>query len=268
LFQDRIAGSMTLSTGGLMRHSLLLAIGLAAASVATAAAVADPYATAVTAPGRPAAAVALDPTRKPAAVLAFLGLRKGMAAADIMTGSGYWAELMARVVAPNGRVTAFEPDVFKYGPEEEAAWAALVKAEPNLKLARYPWAGFTAEGRRFDVMMISLNYHDLYWQSDKYKIPPTDPAAFLKALYAAVKPGGVVGVIDHVGGAGDTRAVVEKTHRIDPATVKADFAAAGFRFEAASDILRNPADDHSKNVFDPAVRGKTDRFLLRFRKPG
>lgn len=111
-----------------------------------------------------------------------------------------------------------------------------------------------------------MNYHDLYWESEQYKIPHTDPKAFLKALYAAVKPGGVVGVIDHVGPGGDTRAVVEKLHRIDPATVAADFTAAGFKLEAKSALLANPADDHGKMVFDPAIRGKTDRFLYRFRK--
>jgi len=82
-----------------------------------------------------------------------------------------------------------------------------------------------------------------------------------------VKPGGIVGIVDHVGPAGDTRATVEKLHRIDPATVKADFAAAGFRLEKESALLANPADDHSKLVFDPSIRGKTDRFVYRFRKP-
>jgi predicted methyltransferase len=257
---------MQFSTGVFMRSSLLLAF--AAVSLPLAARARDPYVAAISAPGRPAEAVAIDPGRKPATVLAFLGLRRNMVAADIMTGSGYWAALMARVVAPGGAVDAYEPDAFKQGAEEQAAWAKLTAAAPHLTLVRYPWTGFAAPARRYDAVMISLNYHDLYWQSDKYHIPATDPAAFLKTLYAAVKPGGVVGVIDHVGLAGDTRAIVEKSHRIDPAVVKADFERAGFRFEAASDALRNPADPHTANVFDPAIRGKTDRFLFRFRKPG
>jgi predicted methyltransferase len=89
----------------------------------------------------------------------------------------------------------------------------------------------------------------------------------LKTLFATMKPGGIVAVIDHVGPAGDTRAIVDKVHRIDPETVKADFKRAGFVLEAQSNLLRVPADDHSKNVFDPAIRGKTDRFAFRFRKP-
>ena len=82
-----------------------------------------------------------------------------------------------------------------------------------------------------------------------------------------MKQGGIVGVIDHVGKSGDTRATVEKLHRIDPAVVKADFERAGFQLEAESDLLRNPADDHSLLVFDEKIRGKTDRFMFRFRKP-
>jgi predicted methyltransferase len=113
-----------------------------------------------------------------------------------------------------------------------------------------------------------LVYHDLYWESAKYKVPRVDPSAFLKSLYAATKPGGIVGVIDHVGAAGDTRAVVDTLHRIDPAVIKADFKAAGFVLEAESPLLRAAGDDIAKLVFDPAVRGKTDRVVYRFRKPG
>ena len=223
---------------------------------------------AVAAPGRPADAVKLDTGRKPAEVLAFLGLKPGMAAADIMTGSGYWAEIMANAVGPKGKVTAFEPSQFFADPKEQEVWKALIERRPDIEFVRYPFEAFSAGGRRFDVVMISLNYHDLYWESAKYGIPRSEPQTFLKELFAAVKPGGVVGIIDHAGPAGDTRAIVDKLHRIDPATVKADFAAAGFTLEAQSPLLANPADDHSKLVFDPAVRGKTDRFLFRFRKPG
>ena len=108
--------------------------------------------------------------------------------------------------------------------------------------------------------MLNLNYHDIYWQSAKYGIPRMDPAAFLKTVYAAMKPGAVIGVIDHVASPNsDTRATVEKLHRIDPEVIKADFKRAGFVLVGTSDMLRNPADDHSLLVFDPKIRGKTDR---------
>ncbi len=225
------------------------------------------YAAALADAKRPAEARALDESRKPAETLAFLGLMPGMKAADIMTGSGYWAEIMADAVGPKGKVTAFEPNQFYTQPEEQKKWQALVARRPEVNWVRYPFEAFTAPAGSFDLTIINLSYHDLYWQSEKFGIPRTDPAAFVKALYAATKPGGVVGIIDHVGAPGDTRAIVDKVHRIDPATVKADFAAAGFMLEAESPLLANPADDHSKLVFDPSVRGKTDRFLFRFRKP-
>ena len=119
----------------------------------------------------------------------------------------------------------------------------------------------------YDFMMLNLNYHDVYWESAKYGVVKMEPDAFVKTVYASMRPGGIVGVIDHVGNPGDTRETVEKYHRIDPAVVKADFEKAGFKLEAESDILKNPADDHTLLVFDPKIRGKTDRFVYKFRKP-
>jgi predicted methyltransferase len=116
--------------------------------------------------------------------------------------------------------------------------------------------------------MLHLNYHDTYWESAKYNFPRMEPAAFLRTVFQAMKPGGTIAVIDHAANAGgDTRDVVEKLHRIDPAVVRRDFEAAGFVLDGQSNLLANPADDHSKQVFDPSIRGKTDRFVYRFRKP-
>lgn len=226
------------------------------------------YAAAVSAPGRPADQVALDAGRRPAEVLGFLGLKKGMTAADIMAGEGYYSAIMARIVGPRGKVMAYNPNEFVADDAKNAAaWKALTASAPNVSIADYPFAGFTAAPDSFDFVLFHLAYHDLYWESEKYKVPRTDPAAFLRTLYAATRPGGIVGVVDHVALPGDTRATVDKYHRIDPATVKADFLAAGFVLEAESPLLRMKEDDHTKLVFDPAVRGRTDRFVFRFRKP-
>jgi predicted methyltransferase len=224
--------------------------------------------TAVEKPGRPADAVALDASRKPVQVLAFLGLRKGMQAADIMAGSGYYTEIMARAVGPRGHVAAFEPEGFYKSDEKAAAtWDALRMRSPNVTLTVYPFDAFSAPDKSLDFTMLHLVYHDLYWESAKFGVPRIDPAAFLATLFRATKPGGIVGVVDHVGAPGDTRTTVDKLHRIDPETVKADFKAAGFVLEAESPLLHVADDDHGKLVFDPAVRGKTDRFVMRFRKP-
>lgn len=246
---------------GMMTLALLLAMPAAAQ-----AAPAD-VAAAVAATDRPAEAVKLDEGRRPAEVLAFLGLEKGDSALDLFTGTGYFAEIMARAVGPEGAVTAWEPASF-YDDKAKAMLDALTVRAPNAHVLATPATAPAFPAERFDFVMINLNYHDAYWESEKYKFPRMDPAAFLGAIYAATKPGGIVGVIDHVAApGGDTRAVVETLHRIDPAVIRADFVKAGFVLDGESDLLRNPADDHSKLVFDPAVRGKTDRVLYRFRKP-
>ncbi|MCT2559186.1 methyltransferase [Tsuneonella sp. YG55] len=230
-------------------------------------AAADPIAAAVASPDRPEAARALDASRKPVETLRFLGLRPGMAAADLLTGTGYWAEIMGHVVGPKGEVVAYQPAQFYTDDKSKAAWAELVARSPAVREARYPFDAFAPPARSLDFALINLSYHDLYWTSEQYKIPRTDPDAYVRALYAAMKPGGVVGVIDHVGHGSDTRALVDKLHRIDPAVVRADFARAGFRLAGQSDLLANPADDHTVNVFDPSIRGRTDRFLYKFVKP-
>lgn len=242
-----------------------LALMLAAPAVALAAP-AD-VTGAVARADRTADAVKLDESRKPAQVLSFLGLQKGDRVLDVMTGSGYYADIMARAVGPAGAVIAWEPENF-YGEKAKAGWAELTGRVPNARLMVSPATSFALAPDSLDFVLMHMVYHDWYWQSDEYKFPRLDPAAMLAKVYAATKPGGIVGVVDHVASAGgDTREVVDKLHRIDPATVRADFERAGFVLEAQSELLANPADDHSKLVFDPSIRGKTDRFVYRFRKP-
>lgn len=251
---------------------LALAATIALSSTALAAsevAATEPsvYAAAVAAPDRPAEASELDESRKPAEVLAFLGLEPGMIAADLLTGTGYWAEIMAHVVGPEGQVIAYQPEQFYTDEDSKAAWSALEARVPAVSEARYPFDQFAPPAASLDFAIINLSYHDIYWTSERYKIPTTDPTAYVAALYAGMKPGGVVGVIDHVGEGSNTRMLVDQLHRIDPAVVRADFERAGFVLAGTSDILANPGDDHSKLVFDPSIRGQTDRFLFKFVKP-
>lgn len=228
----------------------------------------EAYAAAVAAPDRPAEARALDASRKPAEVLQWLGVKPGMDVADLISGTGYWAEIMAHVVGAQGSVVAYEPNQFYNDEKGGALWVGIAARTPTVQLVRYPFEAFAPPARAFDAALINLSYHDLYWQSEQCKIPRTDPDAWVRALYAAMRPGGVVGVIDHAGNPGtETRALVDTLHRIDPAVVRADFERAGFRLASTSDMLANPADDHTKLVFDPAVRGKTDRFMMTFVKP-
>jgi predicted methyltransferase len=231
------------------------------------AAVPADIAAAVSAPGRPEDQVKLDDSRRPVDVLRFEGLRRGDIALDLFAGGGYYSEIMGRAVGPAGGVFAWDPANF-VNDKARAAWTALKQRQPNVGFVATPANALSLPADAFDFAMIHLNYHDFYWESPRNNYPRVDPEAILRTLYLSMKPGGVVAVIDHVANpGGDTRAVVEKFHRIDPATIKADFQRAGFTLEAESNILRNPADDHEKSVFDPAIRYKTDRVVYRFRKP-
>ena len=252
-----------------MRISILLAALLVTAAPAAAKpmTIPSPITAAVAdAAHRSADNVKLDVSRKPAQVLAFLGLKPGMRVSDPFGGNLYWAEIAAPVVGPKGRVTIWEPRQF-YDQKGYDKFTAFKATHPNAWMRVSPFEAPDLPASSYDFMLINLDYHDVYWESAKNGVVKMDPDAWLKTIYAAMKPGAVVGVIDHVANPGDTRETVQKFHRIDPATVKADFKRAGFKLEAESAMLANPADDHSLLVFDPKIRGKTDRFVFKFRKP-
>lgn len=262
-----------------MRASLFLALASSALVVAPAcsavafsaaalAAETEPdFQAAVSDPGRDEADIKLDESRKPAELLAFMGLETGDAAIDIFAGGGYYSEIMGRAVGPDGSVVAVNPPQFTTSEQSKAKWAGVTARQPNVTMVPSQLPDYKPAPDSIDFAMMHLIYHDFYWESEQYKFEKLDPAVVLSNLYAGMKPGGVVAVIDHVGVPGDTRAVVEKTHRIDPATVRTDFLNAGFVLDGESGMFVNPDDDLEKNVFDPAVRGKTSRFVMRFRKP-
>jgi predicted methyltransferase len=211
--------------------------------------------------------VALDASRKPAELLAFFGLRRGDRVADMFGINGYWAEIMAPAVGPRGRVTVWQPTQF-VTDERRATFEAGAGRQANVVLVSSPFEAPDLPSKAFDFMLINLDYHDVYWENVERGIPRMDPEAWLTRLYAAMKPGGIVGVVDHAAKASsEPRASVEKLHRIDPVVVRNDFERAGFVLEGTSDLLANPADDHSRLVFDKEIRGKTDRFIMKFRKP-
>lgn len=224
---------------------------------------ADPVAAAVADPARGAKNRALDESRRPAEVLAFIGIKPGMVVADYFAGGGYYTELFSKAVGPKGLVYAMDPDVFY----DAKGWEPILASHSNVRLLITPMSSLHLAPGSVDLLFTHLNYHDLYWESEKYKFPRVDVPSVLAGWFGAVRPGGHVVIIDHAGPAGDPREVADKYHRIDPDQVKRDMAAAGFVLESESTILRRSDDDHSKGVFDPAIRGKTDRFILKFRRP-
>ena len=202
----------------------------------------------------------LDPAWKVPEVVAFIGLKPGDKVADIVAGR--LTASLAKAVGPSGKVYAVETaEVVKAHPEIMDKMKALATQSPNVVVSDDPVASALPSG--LDAVFIRQNYHDLY---DKF-MGPADVPAFNKMVFAALKPGGVYVVLDHVAAAGSGIGATDTLHRIDPARVKADVLAAGFKLDAESSILANNSDDHTKNVFDPSVRGHTDQFLYRFKKP-
>jgi predicted methyltransferase len=249
-----------------MSRRILLAaaaIALTAAPLTQLAAKPSPAAAAVADPARSDKHRKLDESRMPAEILAFTAVKQGETVIDYISGSGYYAELFAKAVGPRGTVYAVNPDAFHNPKDFE-----LIQAKrPNLRALVAPVAALQLAPKSADTLFTHLNYHDLYWESEKFKFPRIDVPSVLAGWFQAVRPGGQVVIVDHVGPAGDPRVVVDQLHRIDPERVKADMAAAGFVLEAESNVLRRSEDDHTKGVFDPSLRGKTDRFVLKFRRP-
>jgi predicted methyltransferase len=207
-----------------------------------------------------AAAPAPDPAWKVPEVIAFIGLKQGDKVADIV--GGRLTASLAQAVGPTGKVYAVETaEVVKSHPQIMDMMKGLATQSPNVVVSADPVASPLPPG--LDAVFIRQNYHDLY---DKF-MGPADVPAFNKAVFAALKPGGVYVVLDHAAVPGSGIGATDTLHRIDPVRVKADVLAAGFKLDAESTILADKSDDHTKNVFDPSVRGHTDQFLYRFKKP-
>jgi predicted methyltransferase len=223
---------------------------------------------AIASPDRPKADLEQDARRKPAEILAFLGVEPGMRVADMFSAGGYYTELLARTVGVKGQVIAYNnPPYAKFAGKGIAARYEGGRLG-NVQQITADIEKLELAPASLDAAIFIMSYHDLYWRPTDGSWPPTDPALLLAKLCAALKPGSAVVVEDHVANAGgDTSATVDKLHRIDPAVVKRDFEKAGFVFEAESKVLAHLDDDHTKPVFDDAIRGKTDQFVFRFRKP-
>jgi len=227
----------------------------------------EAVANAIAHPDRPSQDREQDSHRKPAEILDFVGVGRDMHVMDVFSAGGYYTELLARVVGPEGRVIAYNNPPYARFAEKGIAARYAGDRLPNVRQVTSTIEELELAPATLDAAIFIMSYHDLYWRPTDGSWPPTDPALLLAKMRAALKPGGVVVVQDHVAVPGGNAAeVVDKLHRIDPAVVKADFAKAGFELDAASDVLAHPDDTHTMLVFDEAIRGKTDQFLFRFRK--
>jgi predicted methyltransferase len=239
---------------------LILAVALC---VGTSAMAADDLASRLATGGRSDADKARDTDRKPAQVIAFLGIEPGMTVVDLIAAGGWFTEVLAEAVGPTGKVyaqnTAFTLQ-FREGANDKAMTARLADGRlPNVERLDREIAELGLAPGSVDAAITALNFHDIHNGGG-----PAAASGFLAAVFDLLEPGGVFGIIDHVGVAGQDN---EALHRIEPKTVEELARAAGFVLEGRSKLLANPADDHTRNVFDETIRGRTDQFLLRLRKP-
>lgn len=225
-----------------------------------------PIAAAVADPARPQADRDRDADRKPAESIAFAGLKPGQRVADIIPGGGYFTRIFSGVVGPKGQVFAVAPPKRPDAPPdrpEPAAAVNAIAADPHYKNVSVSVVKIVELKlpENLDMVWTSQNYHDVH------NVKDIDVGAFNKAVFASLKPGGTYIVIDHAAEKGAEANVTSTLHRIDPEVVKSEVLAAGFEFVGSSDVIASAADDHKTAVFEKGLHDKTDRFLLKFRKP-
>ena len=220
---------------------------------------------AVADPARPAAFKTADAFRKPAETLQFSGVKSGMVVGEFYPAGGYFTRMISDVVGPSGHIYAIE----------NAGWNDSVKDDRKM-LAEGKWKNVSLDVQPFgtvkfpaplDLAWVTQNYHDL-------KIPqygpggqPVDTVAFDRAIYGALKPGGIFFILDHQGPPGLTPIQIAKLHRINRDEVVKEVTSVGFKLTGEGKFLANPADDHSKPIFDASIRGHTDQYALKIVKP-
>jgi predicted methyltransferase len=252
----------------LVRYLVLAAVTLMSWSMYSRAAppALPDVAAAVADSSRPPEDVTRDQNRKPGETLLFAGVKPGDVVADYIANSGYFTRLFSDVVGVKGHVYAIELNEVIAFPNVAAGYAKLkvwAGTKPNVTVETVPASTPVKFPRKLDVFWISQNYHDLH---DKF-LGPVDLAAFNRQVYDAMKPGGLYVVLDHSAAVGAPPEVTETLHRIDPETVKREVEAAGFELVAESHLLANPDDPRTVGVFNKAIVGHTDQFILKFQKP-
>lgn len=234
-------GALAVAAGG-------YAIAAPQGSAAFRAVLADPI--------RPPEDVARDADRKPAELLAFAGVHSDMKVAELAPGGGYFTRILTGAVGNAGHVYAITA-------RPSPGLQALAGKRANLTIAGGAPGTIPTPGQ-VDLVWTTLNYHDF----KNSKLPNGDAAlAYDAEAFRVLKPGGIYFIVDHEAAPGAGATQTSTLHRIEDTVVRREVEAAGFKLEAESKLLRNPADDHTAKVQDSSIRGKTDQFILKFRKP-
>ena len=228
---------------------------------------ADIYAEAVAHSGRSADDVKRDALDHPADVLRLTGIKPGMQVADLLAGDGYYSELLSYVVGPKGHVQLLNNAGFDKFSDN--AWKQRIADHhlANVEHRTVDMANLGLADASLDAVLLIKAYHDMYWVDDSFGWPKIDAGGVLDQLAKALKPGGVVLVVDHSAKAGTGSTQAGTLHRIDEAYARKDFEAHGFKFVKSSDLLRKPEDKRDLISYKGPALGKTDRFVYLFRKP-
>jgi predicted methyltransferase len=206
---------------------------------------------------RPKADTDRDALRLPGETIAFAGVKPGMVVGELYPGGGYFTRMLSDVVGPKGHIYGIENFQWDDGSTEKA-----VAARKNVTIQIDKFGDFSFP-QKLDLFWITQNYHDLHIA--KYGV--VDMAAFNSHVYDALKPGGIYFILDHQAGPGTTEDQIAVLHRIEKSQVIREVTAAGFKLVGEGDALHRTTDDHTKPIFDPSVRGKTDQYMLKFQKP-
>lgn len=216
---------------------------------------------------RPAADRVRDAQRQSAAVLRFFGIAPGMTVLDLYSGGGYYTEILSYLVGPQGRVVAHNNTPYLQFAKNELATRYAEGRLANVERLIAENNALSLPVGSFDAVLMTDVYHDVYLVDEKNGWSRIDGPKMLAEIYTSMRPGAVLGVVDHAAAPGAEPEVAAALHRIDPALLRRDMEAAGFVLDGQSDVLRNPADDGSRSSFDPGVRGQTNQVVLRFRRP-
>lgn len=246
----------------MMRSGILAAAAVMVMATAAQAAPANITA-ALADKSRPAEEVARDAARKPGELLELVGVKTGDKVVDLVMGGGYFTRLLSAAVGPTGKVYAFQPSEFiafraAYGESQKTVAGAYANVTPLTS----PFGALDIPDGA-DAVLTVQNYHDFHLKN----FAPDTAAKVNAEVFKSLKPGGVYVVVDHVANTGSGMDAPNTVHRIDPAIVRQEVEAAGFKLESESPMLRTAADPHTANVFDPSIRGRTDQFIMKFRKP-
>jgi len=208
-----------------------------------------------------------DANRKPGEVLSFFGIEPGMDVLDMFSGGGYYTEIVSHIVGSDGSVHSHNNSAYVDFVREETTARYADDRLANVEFLMAENNELDLSPSSFDAILMVLAYHDIYYVAPNDGWPKIDGPKLIAEFYAGLRPGGVLGVVDHFAAAGSPRETGNTLHRIDPEIVIAELEAAGFVLEDESKVLRNMDDDHSLSMAAPEIRGRTDRFVLRFRKP-